>query len=160
MHKTGILIILLGMALFSGCGAPKEESKPTPATGETKPKEKYKSTTAVEIKWKGTVTEADLVKVANFLINNKGKEIELTGEKHVITGKEELDVEITVLPCCDEKMFHKSISTFGIVRDVKFPTFHATVPANAIPEIDKNGEITAIKFESRARELWMNAVKQ
>jgi len=175
MHKTWILIILLSMTLFSGCVEPKkeaeptpttgeikpkEEAKPIPTTGEIKPKEEAKPIPAIEIKWKGAVTEADLVKVVNFLINNKGKEIVLTGEKHVITGKEELNVEITILMCCDEKVFRQYISTFGIVTDVKFPTFHSTVPADAIPEIDKYGEITAIKFESRARELWMNSVKK
>jgi len=138
MYKTWILIILLMMALFSSLGYAEEKDK----------------------SWKGAVSEADLVTVVNFLINNKGKEIELAGGKRVITGKEELDVEITILICCDEKVFRKYISTFGIVKDVKFPTFHSTVPADAIPEIDKHGEITAIKFESRARELWMNAVKQ
>ena len=140
MYKTWILIILLSTALFSSSGYVEAKEKGNP--------------------WEGSVTEADLVAVVNFLINNKGKEIELAGKKHTITGKEELDVEITVLPCCDEKVFRKYISTYGIVKDVKFPTFHVTVPADAIQEIDKHGEITAIKFESKARKLWMNAVKK
>jgi len=138
MYKTWILIILLSLTLFSSSGYAEEKGK----------------------SWKGAVSEADLVTVVNFLINNKGKEIVLAGEKHTITGKEKLDVEITVLSCCPEKQMRKYISDFGIVKDVKFPTFHATVPTDAIPEIDKNGEITDIKFESKARGLWVNAIKQ
>lgn len=118
------------------------------------------TTTTVDIKWKGNVTEAGLVAVVNFLTNNKGKEIKLAGKKHGITGKEELDIEITVLLCCDEEAERKYFSKFGVIKDVKFPIYYATVPADAIPEIDKYGVITDIKFESKARGLWMNAVKQ
>ncbi|MCG2708718.1 MAG: cytochrome c [Thermodesulfovibrionales bacterium] len=124
-------------------------------------KEKPVSTltaTTVDIKWE--TTNPDLVTAVNYLINNKGKEIKLAGKKHTITGKEGLDVEITVLDCCDEESFRKYISTLGVVKDVKFPTFHATLPADAIPKIDKQGEVTGIKFEPKARELWMNAIKQ
>jgi len=137
MLRAWILTILLSMSLFSTSGYAKEKGKP----------------------WKGAVTEADLVVVVNFLMNNKGKEIELAGKKNTITGKEKLDVVITILPCCDERMFHKEISALGEVRNVKFPTFYVTVPADAIPKIDKHGEITDIKLESKAREFWMKAIK-
>lgn len=138
MLRAWILTILLSMSLFSTSGYAKEKGK----------------------LWKGAVTKEDLVVVVNFLMNNKGKEIELAGKKHTITGKEKLDVVITILPCCDERMFHKEISALGEVRNVKFPTFYVTVPADAIPKIDKHGEITDIKLESKAREFWMKAIKQ
>ncbi|MBU2445580.1 MAG: hypothetical protein KJ666_08415 [Bacteroidetes bacterium] len=135
MLRTCILIIL-SILLFSTFGF-TEQGKP----------------------WKGAVTEADLVKVVNFLINNKGKEIKLDGKKHTIKGKEELDVEITVLSCCDEQEFRKYIHVFGKVKDVKFPTFHARIPADKIPQIDKNGEVTEINFTPEAHDFWMNALK-
>lgn len=138
MYKAWTLKILLSMSLFLTSGYAEEKGKP----------------------WKGSVTDADLAVVVNFLINKKGKEIELAGKKHTITGKEKLDVVITILPCCDERMFHKEISALGEVRNVKFPTFYVTVPADAIPKIDKHGEITDIKLESKARGFWMKAIKQ
>lgn len=140
MYKIWILIILFGMTLFS-------------SSGYAEAKEKGKL-------WKGAATEKDLVVVVNFLINNKGKEIKLGGEKHKVTGKEELDVVINVLDCCDERGFLNYISVFGKVKDVKFPAFYVSVPADKIPEIDKNGEVTNIKFEPKARDFWMNAIKQ
>ena len=138
MYKIWSLIILLGLSLFSTTGYAIEKGK----------------------SWKGVVTEGDLVKVVNFLINNKGKEIKLDGKKHTITGKEELDIQTTILPCCDENMFRKYISTFGVVKDVKFPTFYAIVSADAIQELDKNGEIVEIKFAPKARDLWIKAIQQ
>jgi len=140
MYKSLLLIILLGMALFS-------------TAGYAEAKEKGKS-------WKGSVTEADLVTVVNFLINNKGKKFELDGKKHIITGKERLDVVINVLSCCDKESFAKYISVFGEVKDVKFPSFQASVPADAVPEIDENGEVTEIKFEPAEHVFWMNAIQQ
>ena len=140
MYKTWILIILLSMALFS-------------TAGYAEAKEKGKS-------WKGSITEADLVVVVNFLINNKGKKIELDGKKHTITGKERLDVVINILSCCDKESFAKYISIFGEVKDIKFPSFHASVSADAIPEIDENGEVTEIKFEPAEYDFWMKAIQQ
>jgi hypothetical protein len=140
MYKHWILIVMLVTALFT-------------SSGYTETEKKGKS-------WKGSVTEADLVAVVNFLMDNKGKEIKLAGKKHTITGKEELDVEITVLQCCDEREFRKYISTFGIVKDVKFPTFHATVLADAIQELDKSGEITEIKFAAEVKDFWMKVIKK
>ena len=138
MYNIWSLIILLGLSLFSTTGYAIEKGK----------------------SWKGVVTEGDLVKVVNFLTNNKDKEIELDGKKHTITGKEKLSIQITVLPCCDANLFRKYISTFGVVKDVKFPTFYATVSADAIQELDKNGEIVEIKFAPKARDLWINAIQQ
>jgi len=136
MYKAWMLTILLSVSLFSASGY-TEEGKP----------------------WKGAVTKEDLVVVVNFLMNNKGKEIELAGKKHAITGKEKLDVVITILPCCDEKAFRKYVSTYGVVKSVKFPMFYATVPADAIQELDKHGEITTINFEPEKRDFWMKVIK-
>jgi hypothetical protein len=82
MLRAWILTILLSMSLFSTFGY-TEEGKPR----------------------KGSVTEADLAAVVNFLIDKKGKEIELAGKKHTITVKEKLDVVINVLAYCDEREF-------------------------------------------------------
>jgi len=90
------ILMILSISLFSTSGY-TEEGKP----------------------WKASVTDADLAVVIKFLINNKGKEIELVGRRNTITGKERLDVVITILPCCDERAFIKYISTLGEVKSVK-----------------------------------------
>jgi hypothetical protein len=152
------LIILLSMALFSGCIEPKEEVTPTTVAPEetTAP-----TTSTAETEFKSIFTEADLVKVVNFLINNKGKEIELAGEKHVITGKEKLDVVISVMDCCTEEEFLAVVDVAlacGEVKDSSFPSFHASVPADEIPKIDSISDVTGIKFEPEARDFWMQVV--
>lgn len=141
MYKKRILIILLCMALFSTAGYAEEKGK----------------------SWKGSVTEADLVVVVNFLMNNKGKEIKLDGKKHTITGKEQLDIVASVLGCCSEEEFRdaiKEVSTYGKIKNSEFPTIHASVPADAIPEIDKKGKVFDIRFEPEARDFWMKVIKQ
>jgi len=138
MYKTWILIILLSMTLFSSLGYAEEKGK----------------------SWKGAVSEADLVTVVNFLINNKGKEIVLAGEKHTITGKEKLDIEIIAYSCCDPKKFYKDISAYGEVKNFKFPLYRVSVPADEIPKIDEYGEIAEIKFEPEKRDFWMKIIQQ
>jgi len=140
MYRTWILIIFIGMAQLSSSGYAEAE-------------EKGKS-------WKGAVADEDLVVVVNFLINNKRKEIVLAGENHTITGKEKLDIEIIALSCCDPIKFYKDISAYGKIRNFNFPSYLASMPADAIPEIDKNGEVREIKFEPKARKLWMMVIKQ
>jgi hypothetical protein len=110
--------------------------------------------------WKGTATNEDLVVVVNFLINNKGKNIELAGKKHRITGKEKLDVVINILDCCDEREFLNYISGFGKVKDVQFPAFYLSVEADKVPEIDKKGDVVGIKLEPKAHDFWMKVIKQ
>lgn len=162
MYKIWILLTLFSMTLFStaGCVEKKAAPSPAPTPVPTTPIPAKPEPTPAAPSWKGSVTETDLVKVVNFLMNNKGKEIKLGGKKHTITGKEKLDIEITVLQCCDEGKFRKYVSTLGIVKDVKFPTFHATVPADAIQELDKNGEVTEIMFAPEVKDFWMKAIKK
>ena len=131
---------MFGIVLFSSSGYAETEEKGKP--------------------WEGAVTEAGLVTVVNFLINNKGKEIVLAGRKHTITGKEKLDLEIIALPCCDPKIFYKDISAYGEIKNFKFPSYHASVPADEIPKIDKTGEVEEIKFEPEKRDFWMKAIQQ
>lgn len=140
MYKTWILVILLSMALFSSSGYVEAEEN-----GKL---------------WKGAATEKDLVVVVNFLMNNKGKEIKLGGEKHKVTGKEKLDVVIAFMPCCDEGDAFKKASAFGKVSKVEFPDFYASIPADKIPEIDKIGEVMGIKLEPKAHDFWMKVIKQ
>lgn len=119
--------------------------------------------TTVDIKWKGKVTEGALVKIVNLLINNKGKEIELAGKKQRITGKEILDVKITVLDCCLQEEFQdviRKVSTYAKVKNSDFPSIHASVSADDIPKIDKIGIIMDIRLEPEAHDLWMKAISQ
>ena len=110
--------------------------------------------------WKVDVTEAGLVTVVNFLINNKGKEIVLAGEKHIITGKEKLDVEIIAMNCCDPESFYKDISAYGEVKNFEFSSYRVSVPAEQIPKIDKIGDVAEIKFKPEAHDFWMKTIKQ
>ncbi|MBU4346053.1 MAG: hypothetical protein KKH29_01835 [Candidatus Omnitrophica bacterium] len=138
MYKTWILIIFFMMMLFSSSGYAEETDK----------------------SWKGAVSEADLVTVVNFLINNKGGEIVLAGEKHTITGKEKLDIEIIAHSCCEPKRFYKDISAYGEVKNFKFPSYRVGVPADEIPKMDELGEVQEIKFEPEKRDFWMKAIQQ
>ena len=138
MYNILISLILLGMTLL-----------PSSVYAEKK-----------GIAWEGSVTDADVVKVVNFLINNKGKEITLDGKKHIVTGREELDVEIISLPCCAPENVKKEISACGKVKNFQFPSYRASVPAEGIVKLDKNGEIEKIKFEPEKRDLWMKAIQQ
>lgn len=229
MYKTWILIILLGMALFSGCVRAEEKGKSLFSSkgcvtchkiqgiGESKGidltnvgsrldstaiKNKIKvcmpklnisakdaaalvaylstlksttaplskeqpvsilTTTTVDIKWKGNVTKPALVIVVNYLINNKGKEIELAGGKHTITGKELLDVEVSVLDCCTPEEFDavvKTVSTYGKTKYCSSYDIYASVRADEIPKIDKIGNVMLIKFEPEAQDFWMQVIKQ
>ncbi len=146
MTKRIFLVIIVLSVLVSGCNSQK--------SGEKHPANITPSL------WQSDKADSDLVRVVNFLINNKGKEVELAGEKYKITGKGKLNIEIKILSCCDEMGFRKYISAFGEVEDVKFPTFHASLPADTIPEFEKNGEITEIRLEPEANELWMKVLNQ
>lgn len=184
MHKTWALVMLLGMVLSLGCIGPEEEVTPTaaPATGdgETEIKSVFTETGVEKVvnflinneegevkqagenyecveSEKGDFTKVDVVEVANFLINNEGTEIELAGVKHTVTGKEELDVIISVMPCCGEEAFLELVeivSACGTVKESELPDIHASVPANEIPEINKISDVAGIRFEPGAADVW------
>lgn len=171
--KTWALVVLFGMALFLGCAGPKEEVTSTvvPTTSAQAmplpPGEKATPTvvlnTSAVSEWKGVVSEANLVEVVNFLISNNGKEIELAGKKHIITGKEELDVVVRMLHCCTLTEFRglvNSISVNGKIRDSDFKgrVIYASVPADEIAKIDKVWNVERIEFESEARDFWMQVI--
>ena len=144
-----VVLFLIGV-LTSGCIG-KEES----SIGE-------QQTSAVVSGWKSAKSEGDLVRVVNFLLNNKGKEIELNG-KHIITGKEKLNIKIKMLGCCTKPEFEdvmELISKKGEVKSSNFNKreFHASVPADEIQEIDDIWNVERIDFEPEARNFWMEVV--
>ncbi|MFH1591897.1 MAG: hypothetical protein ABIB47_00835 [Candidatus Woesearchaeota archaeon] len=109
--------------------------------------------------WKNSKVESDLVIVVNFLENNKGKEIELAGEKHVITGKEELSIKIVMLGCCTKSEFNDilgSLSKIGVVRSSDFDKkeIQADILATEIPKIADIWNVERIDFEPEARTFW------
>ena len=117
------------------------------------------STSTITSEWKNSKVEADLVSVVNFLENNKGKEIELAGEKHIITGKEELSIKIVMLECCTKSEFDDildSISKVGVVRSSDFDKkeIQADMPADEIPKIADIWNVEKIDFEPEAHTFW------
>ncbi len=115
------------------------------------------------LEWKGKVSEVGIVSVVNFLLNNKGKEIELNG-KHIITGKEKLDIKIKMLECCTKSEFEDVMELISKKGEVKSSNFnkreiHASVPADEIPKIDDIWNVAIIEFESEARTFWMGVIR-
>jgi len=113
--------------------------------------------------WKNDKVESDLVKVVNFLENNKGKEIELAGEKYIITGKEELSIKVVMLECCTKSEFDDilgSLSKIGVVRSSDFDKkkIQADIPADEIPKIADIWNVERIDFEPEARTFWMQVL--
>ena len=113
----------------------------------------------ITIKWKSRKVGSDLVRVVNFLENNKGKEIELAGEKHVITGKEKLGIKIVMLECCTKSEFNYLLDDFskiGVVRGSDFDKkeIQADIPADEIPKIADIWNVERIDFELEARTFW------
>jgi len=109
--------------------------------------------------WENSKVESDLVKVVNFLENNKGKEIELAGEKHIITGKEKLGIRIMMLECCTKSEFDDLLGTLSKIGVVKSSDFdkkeiQTSIPADEIPKIANIWNVERIDFESEARIFW------
>ena len=147
IFTVGLIALFLMGVLISGCIG-KEKS----TIGE-------QPTSAAVSEWKSAKSEDYLVKVVNFLIENKGREIEVAGEMHKVTGKEKLDVKIEMLGCCTGGEFNdllESISARGEVKSSDFEqkTIHASVPADEIPKIDDVWNVARISFEPEARALW------
>jgi len=104
-----------------------------------------------------------LVRVVNFLGNNKGKEIELAGEKHTITGKEELIIKAVMLECCTKSEFDDildSLSKIGVVKSSDFnkKEIQAELPADEIPKIADIWNVKRISLEPESRTLWMQVL--
>jgi len=116
-------------------------------------------TNKITKEWKNRKVESDLVRVVNFLENNKDKEIELAGEKHLITGKEKLGIKIVMLECCLKPEFDRiidSLSKIGVVRGSDFDKreIQADIPADEIPKIADIWNVERIDFQPEAKALW------
>ncbi|MFH1592283.1 MAG: hypothetical protein ABIB47_02870 [Candidatus Woesearchaeota archaeon] len=115
--------------------------------------------TGIVTEWKSDKVESDLVRVVNFMENNKGKEIELVGEKHIITGKEKLSIKVVMLECCTKKEFNDildSLSKIGVVKSSDFDKkeIQADIPVDEVPKIADIWNVERIDFEPEARTLW------
>ena len=109
--------------------------------------------------WKNSKVELDLVKVVNFLKGTIDKEIKLNGEKHIITGKEEIGIKIVMLDCCTKDEFAvilDNISKIGKVRNSDFSKkeIFAELPAEEIPKIADIWNVERIDFQPEAKALW------
>ena len=115
--------------------------------------------TGIVTEWKSDKVESDLVKVVNFMENNKGKEIKLAGEKHVITGKEELGIKVVMLECCTKSEFDDilgSLSKIGVIKGSDFDKkeIQADISVDEIPKIADIWNVEKIDFEPEARTFW------
>jgi len=149
-----LTIISIGVIIFIGIGIFLSGNFFRPSTSDFTP-------TATE--WKNNKVESDLVRVVNFLENNKGKEIELAGEKHLITGKEKLGIKVVMLECCTKSEFNYILDDFskiGVVRGSDFDKkeIQADIPADEIPKIADIWNVERIDFESEARTFWMQVL--
>ncbi|MBU2441759.1 MAG: hypothetical protein KKA43_05500 [Nanoarchaeota archaeon] len=95
--------------------------------------------------------------------NNKGKEIELAGEKHIITGKEKLSIKVVMLECCTKKEFDNildSLSKIGVVKSSDFDKkeIQADIPVDEVPKIADIWNVERIDFEPEARTFWIQVL--
>jgi len=130
----------------------------------SEPKLAGRSNHKIASKWKGDKADSDLVRVVNFLEGNKGKEIKLSGEKHIINGKEELGIRIIMLECCTKEEFDdiiKQISVNGKVKNSDFDKkeIWANVAVNEIPKLADIWNVKRIDFAPEARTLWLSITK-
>lgn len=116
------------------------------------------------LEWKNNKVESGLVNLVNFLEGNIGNEIELTDQKHIITGKEAVSIKITMLECCTKKEFAEmldAISKTGLVRNSDFSQKEilAELPVEEIPKIAEIWNVEKISLESDAKILWKSIIK-
>jgi len=114
--------------------------------------------------WRNSKVESDLVRVVNFLGNNKGEEIELAGKKHIITGKEKLSIKVVMLECCTKSEFDdilNSLSKIGVVRSSDFDKkeIQADISINEIPKIADIWNVEKIDFEPKSEDIWIQLIK-
>jgi len=116
------------------------------------------------LEWKNNKVESDLVRIVNFLENNKGKYIELAGEKHIITSKEELSIKIVMLECCTKSEFDDilgSLSKIGVVRGSDFDKkeIQADIPVDEISKIADIWNVERIELEPKSEDIWIQLIK-
>lgn len=142
----------ISMGLFKPTATPTAPEEEAATTSTPTPMGELSSRAAI-------LMEDDLEQVYYFLMNNVGKEVKLAGEKHVITGKEEIDIMIELESCCKAKdLFDyavNSVSELGEVRDAKFEELlvYAGLPVEKIPEL-ATLPINKIGFEPESRKYW------
>jgi len=149
------IIIFVGTAIFLGSNflvAPtKNFSSPN----------QLKSTLS---EWKNSKAESKLVGLVNFLNRNRGKEIELNGKKHLINGKEVIDVKIVMLECCTKGEFAGILDKITKIGEVRGSDFNqkkiiAKLPAEEIPKITDIWNVETINLELDTQVLWESIIK-
>ena len=151
-----LAIISIGIIIFIGLGIFLASNFLTVPTQDLSSPNQLKSAIS---EWKNSKVKPDLVRVVNFLENNKDKAIELAGEKHVITGKENLSIRVVMLECCTKGEFAEILDDISKTGKVKHSDFNkkeiiAELPADEIPKIADIWNVERIDFEPEARTFW------
>jgi len=115
-----------------------------------------KSTTS---KWENNKAESGLVILVNFLEKNIGKEIEIGGEKHLVTGKEIIGIKVVMLECCTKGEFADILDDISKTGKVKSSDFSqkeiiAQLQINEMPKIADIWNVERISLESDTKILW------
>ncbi|MFH1601909.1 MAG: hypothetical protein ABIB61_03060 [Candidatus Shapirobacteria bacterium] len=156
VKKYRKIIILLGILIFVGTGIFLIRNflvTPTQDLSNTNQLESIKS------EWKSNKVDPDLVDLINFLEGNIGKEIELAGEKQIITGNEGLSIKIKMLECCTKREFAEIldlISKTGRVIDSDFSQkkIIGELPANEIPKVAEIWNVERIDLEQKSKDMY------
>jgi len=156
-----LTIILMGILIFVGTGIFLAGNFLTTPTQDFSSPNQPESTIS---EWKSNKVDPDLVSLINFLKGDIGKEIELAGEKHIITGKEEVSVKITMLECCTKGEFAEildDISKTGKVRSSDFSQKEiiAELPADEIPKIADIWNVEKVDLEQKSKDIWIKLIK-
>ncbi|MBU2068157.1 hypothetical protein KKE13_01075 [Patescibacteria group bacterium] len=116
------------------------------------------------LEWRNNKAESEIVRIVNFLEGNIGKEIELAGERRLITGKEIISIKVIMLECCTKGEFREmleNVSKTGRVKSFDFSKKEilAELPADEIPKIADIWNVERVSFESKSRETWLQLIK-
>lgn len=154
-------IILMGIFIFVGTGIFLTGNFLTTKTqdfSKTSQEELTKS------EWKSNKVDPDLVSLVNFLEGNIGKEIELDGKRHLITGKEMLSIKVIMLECCTKGEFNDILDFLSKIGVVKYSNydkkeFQVALPADEIPKIADIWNVERISLEQESKDMY-NAIKK
>jgi len=157
-----LTMILIGVIIFVGGGVFVASNFLIAPTQDLSNPNHQKS---VAFEWRNNKAESELVKLVNFLKRNIGKEIELGGEKHLVTGKEMIGIKVIMLECCTKGEFAEildNISKIGKVRGSDFSKKEilAELPADEIPKIADIWNVETISLEPNAKILWESIINQ
>ena len=114
---------------------------------------------STRLEWKSSKVDPELVRIVNFLEENIGKEIELSGKGHLITSQETISIKIIMLECCTKGEFAEMLDNISKIGKVKGSDFSkkeilAELPANEIPKIAEIWNVKRIDLEQKSKDMY------